>query len=234
MQHLDSRLSAIAALFTPGGRGIDVGTDHGYLPVALVQAGKAAHFIASDLRPGPLQSARANIRENGLADQIEARLADGLDGLPLAGVTDIVIAGMGGQLIAEILARRASELAGVNLLLQPMTQAAFLRRWLCANGFAIRRERCAVAAGKAYAVIQAGFTGEEIPCTPLYALTGRAPEDGGEDAAVYLKTLLEREEKRLRGLHASASPDPDALREAEGLVRGVKEILQARGKDGKV
>ena len=79
MQHLDSRLSAIAELFTPGGRGIDVGTDHGYLPVALVQAGKAAHFIASDLRPGPLQSARANIRENGLADRIETRLADGLD-----------------------------------------------------------------------------------------------------------------------------------------------------------
>ena len=129
---------------------------------------------------------------------------------------------------------RAAELAGVNLLLQPMTQAAFLRRWLCANGFAIRRERCAVAAGKAYAVIQAGFTGEEIPCTPLYALTGRAPEDEGPDAGAYLKALLEREEKRLRGLNASASPDPEALREAAELVCGLKGILRARGKDGKV
>ena len=233
MQHLDKRLSVIASLFTPGGRGIDVGTDHGYLPVALVQAGAAASMLATDVRPGPLDSARRCVRENGLEGQIETRLTDGLDGLPLSGVTDIIIAGMGGQLISEILSRRVSELAGVNLLLQPMTQAPYLRQWLCENGFAIRRERCAVAAGKAYTVIQAAFTGEKPPCPPLYALVGRSPEDKGEDAGAYLETLLSREEKRLKGLTASANPDPAEIAEAEMLAAGLREILAARkGKEG--
>lgn len=234
MQHLDKRLSVIASLFTPGGRGIDVGTDHGYLPVALVQAGAAVSMLATDVRPGPLDSARRCVRDNGLEGQIETRLTDGLDGLPLSGVTDIIIAGMGGQLISEILSRRVSELAGINLLLQPMTQAPYLRQWLCENGFAIRRERCAVAAGKAYTVIQAAFTGEKTPCPPLYALVGRSPEDAGEDAGAYLETLLGREEKRLKGLTASANPDPAEIAEAEMLAAGLREILAARkGKEGK-
>ena len=232
MQHLDKRLSVIASLFTPGGRGIDVGTDHGYLPVALVQSGAALSMLATDVRPGPLDSARRCVRENGLEGQIETRLADGLDGLPLAGITDIIIAGMGGQLIAEILSRRVSELDGINLLLQPMTQAPYLRQWLCENGFAIRQERCAVAAGKAYAVIQAAFTGEKIPCPPLYALVGRSSEDEGEDACTYLETLLGREEKRLKGLCASVSPNPAEIAEAKTLAAGLREILAARKKKG--
>lgn len=231
MQHLDKRLSVIAGLFTPGGRGIDVGTDHGYLAVALVQGGKAQSMLATDVNPGPLQSARNCIAENGLTDRIDTRLADGLEGLPLSGFTDIIIAGMGGQLISSILSQRVGELAGKNLLLQPMTQAPALRQWLCENGFSILLERCAVAAGKAYTVIQARFTGEKTDCSPLFALVGRTPEDGGEDAGVYLQTLLSREQKRLKGLKAAASPDEGEIRQSEELVAGIKEILARREKE---
>ncbi len=230
MQHLDKRLSVIASLFTPGGRGIDVGTDHGYLPVALVQSGAALSMLATDVRPGPLDSARRCVRENGLEGQIETRLADGLDGLPLAGITDIIIAGMGGQLIAEILSRRVLELDGINLLLQPMTQAPYLRQWLCENGFAIRQERCAVAAGKACnAVIQATFTGEKIPCPPLYALVGRvAGGRGGGWPAPIRKRCLAARRSGSKGLCASASPNPAEIAKRRHWISGLREILAAR------
>lgn len=184
-------------------------------------------------RPGPLDSARRCVRENGLEGQIETRLADGLDGLPLAGITDIIIAGMGGQLIAEILSRRVSELGGVNLLLQPMTQAPYLRQWLCENGFAIRQERCAVAGRERRTrSSKRPSPAKKSPGPPLYALVGRSPEDEGEDAGSYLETLLGREEKRLRGLSASASPNPPEIAEAETLTAGLREILAARKKKG--
>ncbi len=228
MIHLDNRLSRMAEMMTPGGRGIDVGTDHGYLAVSLVQQGRAASMLATDINEAPLASARSCIAENGLTDQIDTCLTDGLTSVDLRGVTDIFIAGMGGILITEILAARLPELEDKNLVLQPMTQAPALRQWLCRNGFAILQERCAVVSGKAYSILNARFDGQKQEAGLLFSLIGRTPEDGSDQATVYLQTLLSRQQKVLRGLSQAETADAEKLAETRQIVTHLEELLRQR------
>lgn len=228
MIHLDKRLARMAGMMTAGGRGIDVGTDHGYLAVSLVQQGIAASMIATDINEAPLRSAQSCIRENELEDKIETVLTDGLQGVDLSGVTDIFIAGMGGILITEILAARLSELQDKNLILQPMTQAPALRAWLLEHGFAICKERCAAVGGKAYSIINARFDGEKRTCDLLYGLIGRSWEDESEDAEIYLQTLLARQQKVLRGLQQAENADPEKLIETRMVIDRLQELLRKR------
>lgn len=176
MTALDGRLQAAADFVTPEGFVVDVGADHGYLPVYLVEQGRARQALATDVNPQPLACARENIAAAGLEGKIRTQLADGLKGVDLTGATDIIIAGMGGMLIAEILEKRLSELDGLNLILQPMTQAPYLRRWLWSNGFDILEETPAQAAGKMYTVLRARFTGNIRECGELFAHVGRIPD----------------------------------------------------------
>ena len=228
MLQLDKRLMLMASYMTPGGYGVDVGTDHGYLAVFLVQSGMAKRMLATDIRSGPLSSAQRCIREAGLTDQIETRLTEGLNGLDLTGVTDILIAGMGGILISEILSARLSDLSDKNLILQPMTQSAALRSWLGANGFAILSEKCATVAGKSYSVIHARFTGEIHSCTPFEALVGKAKEDQSPDADTYLSALLHREEKALRGLCMAQQPDLSEIEQLKEQISRLQALIHQR------
>ena len=144
--NLSPRL-AMAAGLVPGDRNdirlADVGTDHAYLPVRLLQDRGAdlAHVIAADLRPGPLDRARQTVRAAGLEGAVDFRLCDGLEGLRPGEADVIVIAGMGGETIAHILAHAPwYDWAGITLILQPMSSMPDLRGWLGAHGFAIERE----------------------------------------------------------------------------------------------
>ena len=101
---LDERLKTVAALVRPGSRVADIGTDHGYLPVYLVKEGICPRAIAADLRSGPLESARRHVTAAGLSDRIDLRLGDGLTPIEPQEVDDMIIAGMGGETIAGILA----------------------------------------------------------------------------------------------------------------------------------
>ena len=100
---LDNRLTACAELV--GGEGIvcDVGTDHAYLAAELINSGKCSKVIASDINEGPLDSARKTVEKYGITDKVELVLSDGLKNVSLDGVSDIVIAGMGGETIAAII-----------------------------------------------------------------------------------------------------------------------------------
>ena len=94
MTALDGRLQAAADFVTPGAFVVDVGADHGYLPVYLVEQGRALGALATDVNPQPLASARENIAAAGLEGKIRTQLADGLKGVDLNGVTDIIVAGV--------------------------------------------------------------------------------------------------------------------------------------------
>ena len=138
---------AMAAGLVPGDRKnirlADIGTDHAYLPVWLLQNRGAdlAHVIAADLRPGPLDRARQTVRAAGLEGAVDFRLCDGLEGLRPGEADVIVIAGMGGETIAHILAHAPwYDWAGITLILQPMSSMPDLRGWLQGHGFAIERE----------------------------------------------------------------------------------------------
>lgn len=100
---LSKRMQRLASLVTEGNRLADVGTDHGYIPIALVQEGKIPHAIAMDVNAGPLSRAIEHIRESGLSTYIETRQSDGLAGLLPKEADTVLIAGMGGMLTVRIL-----------------------------------------------------------------------------------------------------------------------------------
>lgn len=153
--HLSSRLLAVAELVPPGGHVIDVGTDHGMLPVWLVQTGRAEHVWASDLRSGPLQSAERLIAETGTGERIDLRLTDGLQGFSADDADTVVIAGMGGETMVSILAAAPWLHEGVSLILQPQSKQGVLRRWLAENGFTVTCERLVRDAGRIYPILTA-------------------------------------------------------------------------------
>ncbi len=169
---ISRRLAAAAEYVRQGAVIADVGTDHAYLPIFLCLSGKAVGGVASDIHKGPLKRAEENIRAYGLSDKLDTLLCDGLDGIALRHPTDILILGMGGELIADIL-RRAdfTRQAGIRLILQPMTHPEILRGFLAENGYTICHESL-VQEDRIYQIICAEYTGETAELTPLSALVG--------------------------------------------------------------
>ena len=139
---ISKRLLLCAELVPPCGTVADVGTDHGYLAIHLLQTGKCARVIAADLREKPLESARTNAAFYGVTDKMTFVQTDGLCKIEPGSFEVLVLAGMGGDLIARILAE-APWLDGGNytLILQPQSAANELRRWLGERDWSIDRER---------------------------------------------------------------------------------------------
>jgi len=177
---LDKRLSAVAALVRPGSRLADIGTDHAYLPVHLVQAGVCPSAIASDIGAGPLEAARHTVTENGLSSEIALRLGDGLATVKSVEVEDIAIAGMGGETIAAILeAAPWVKNSRLRLILQPMTRAEDLRRWLLQNGFSVMEEHLIVDGRHLYPVLAAEYTAAPVCNDDLLIYGGFFEENEG-------------------------------------------------------
>ena len=153
---MNKRLQAICSLICQGRGVVDVGTDHGYIPVALAQNGYAGKIIASDICPGPLQAARNSAKSAAVDDKIEFLLCDGLDGCEKSAIDTIVIAGMGGDTICGILDRAEWCMTpDYTLILQPMTKAEVVRYWLAYNGYEFLDEVLVKDGGIIYQVIRA-------------------------------------------------------------------------------
>ena len=152
---ISKRLSIVASFVPQGAVLLDVGSDHAYLPIELVESGKIERAIAGEVVVGPYQSAVKNVETHGLVDKIQVRLANGLAAFEETDqVSTITIAGMGGRLIATILEEGLDKLSSVNrLLLQPNNREDELRVWLQAHGFQIVAESILEEAGKYYEII---------------------------------------------------------------------------------
>lgn len=185
----DKRLLACAK-YVKGERVCDVGTDHGYLPAYLLTENICKTAIAADVNEKPLLSADRTLRENGLSDRAQTVLSDGLKSIDLTSVTDIVIAGMGGELISAILAADSC-LGGINLILQPMTKAPNLRKWLCDNGFCILSERAVEEGRHIYTVINAVYDNTVHPYDNVYLQIG-ALDPADDTARKYIRLQAER------------------------------------------
>jgi len=196
---MDKRLEAIAALVRPGSRIADIGTDHAYLPVALVGSGKCPSALACDVREGPLQNAKKAVDAAGLADRIECRLGDGLSVVGADEADEVIVAGMGGETIAAILAACpwAAE-PGRRYLLQPMTHAEDLRRYLFANGFIIERELTVAVGRHVYLIMETEAAGAS-PCKDeVAAWLGRiGTEEPTPSDLTYLRLVRRRLQNRL-------------------------------------
>lgn len=189
----------VASMVRRGSRVADIGTDHAYLPVYLVQAGICPGGIAADIRSGPLDAARRTVTEAGLTDVIVLRLGDGLAPVKAVETDDVVIAGMGGETIVEILAAADwVKDARLRLVLQPMTRAEELRRWLLTSGFAITEERLVRDGHRLYPVMAAAYTAAE-PETDEFAFY--AGFFSAEEGRPYREMMAEHLTRRAAGLH---------------------------------
>ena len=173
---LTPRLRMAADLVPAGARLADVGTDHAYLPAALILEGKIPFAIAADLRLGPLTRAKETVRQAGLMGKVAFRLCDGLSGIRPQEVDAAAIAGMGGETIAAILGAAPWTREGVPLILQPMSSMPDLRKWLQENGFTIQEERLAREGNILYTALSVR-AGDMPPLSPAELWAGRNQND---------------------------------------------------------
>ena len=210
---LDGRLMS-AVGYVRGGVVADVGTDHAYLPVYLVASGRADSAVASDINRGPIENAKETIRKYGLEEKITTLVADGLDGIEQYAPNDVIIFGMGGELIADIIDRAAWTKSGTRLILQPMTKPEILRDYLGENGFCIIDERLSEADGRVYQTLCVEYDGEKREYSGLARILGeKNTERGGELWLKLAERLLSTYSTRKRGktISGADTSEEDAI-----------------------
>ena len=210
---LSGRLEAIAELIPKCGILSDIGTDHAYIPIFAVENKLCERALAADLRKGPLEMAEANIRKHSLESRIELRLGNGLEPVRPEECDVIVIAGMGGLLIRDILsaAPEKSNRAAL-LLLQPNNAVDALRKWLYENGYDILEEKLISDAGKLYCLIKSNWTGVPVSKDEFDIYIGEWIFEGnGELLGKYLHKKLKELEMIIEGRSRS---DPEKKRYA--------------------
>ncbi|MBO5343866.1 MAG: Nif3-like dinuclear metal center hexameric protein [Ruminococcus sp.] len=169
---LDNRLKMCADMISGKGIVCDVGTDHALLAAHLITTGKCEKVIASDINEGPFESAHRTVEKYGISGKVDLVLSDGLKNIDGESVSDIIIAGMGGETIAKIISECPFDLEGIRLILQPMTKAEVLRKWLICNGFSVMSESGIEEGDKLYSVITATFDKLSYDLTEFESLRG--------------------------------------------------------------
>lgn len=239
---INLRLKTLYDMIPECARMGDVGTDHGYLPIYCIQTGKCGSAVASDLREGPLQTARNNIAAYGLEDRIETLLCSGLDGYRDRACDVIVIAGMGGFTIRKILAdwlasrENDKDFPGNPLfLLQPNTAEPELRQFLWEHSFSIEEERAVKDGLHVYVGILGRFTGEPQPYTAAECYTGKIMRGRMEESdRIYYEALYRKYSNVLAGLARKRQPGRASTEKTDAYERLLKEldrIIKSGGSD---
>ena len=197
---LDSRLSLCASFVRQDSKLADIGTDHAYLPVWLCQNGVCKSAVAADINPEPLSRGQLTIAQAGLEDKVKTRLSDGLKSISADEADDIVIAGMGGELIAKIILDcEYSRDKDKRFILQPMTKSELLIERLCQNGFEILSQDCCVASNKCYTVLLVQYSGEKRAYSEVYPYICELKPKENETHLRFLKAHIERLLKKANG-----------------------------------
>lgn len=224
---LDNRLLVCAKLVRRGRIVADIGTDHAYLVVWLIINGIIPHAIASDLRQGPLLNAQNNINKYNVNDSIETRLSNGLDNINQDEVDDIVMAGMGGELIIDII-KRAPWLKdkSKHLILQPMSAEPDLREFLLQEGFLIESEQAVVSYGKVYSVMSVFYDGKVEQRSKFYPYIGLLDKNLTDEAYLYIEKEIRDLNNRILGF--TATNQLDKAQHLKDIVDGLFSILRER------
>ena len=225
---LSMRLERVAAQVPAGARLADIGSDHAYLPVALMRRGVIMAAVAGEVATTPFHAAERTVRENGLEQQITVRLADGLAAIEAGeGITAISVCGMGGETIRDILERGKAHLSGEErLVLQPNGGEQPLRQWLMENGYRILGEELLRENRFYYEIIVAErsepvtYTDEQLYFGPLQ-MQARSPE-----FLAKWQRMLRQKHKTLASFeHARQAVPQDKVREIELQARWIAELL---------
>ncbi|MBQ3583671.1 MAG: SAM-dependent methyltransferase [Lachnospiraceae bacterium] len=208
---LSKRLQRVAQTVTPGYRVVDIGTDHGYVPIYLMEHRLATHVIAMDINRGPLKRAEEHIKEQNFEYDIETRLSDGFSSLQ-SGEADIaVIAGMGGELIKSILQKGSHVLGDFReLILSPHSEIEEVRKYLHSAGFRIDGEEMLIDDGKFYTIIKAVRGTEPSYSEAEYRYGKCLIEKQDEVLYQFLINRKEKTEKILEGLQKEQTENSKA------------------------
>ncbi|MFD1485654.1 tRNA (adenine(22)-N(1))-methyltransferase [Lacticaseibacillus baoqingensis] len=229
--HLSKRLQSIADFVEPGSRIADIGTDHAYIPIALAQAKSIEYAVASDIGAGPCAIAQANVAHAQVQDLVVVRQADGLQGItPADGIDTVIIAGMGGQLMVEILTAGADHLDGTeSLILEPNRDDYTVRAWLAAHEFGILDEDLLEDDGHVYPIIVAGQTKPEVPYTEADLLLG--PVLRQKRSPLFLRQLdrlIATSQHILAGLRQANQLAPAKVAAEAARLQLLQEVRDAR------
>lgn len=229
---LTPRLEQVAEYIPAGESVIDIGTDHAYLPLSVILSGKCPRAIAADVRPGPLEAARKHIQECQAEEKVAVRLSNGLDAFLPEELECVVMAGMGGHLIAELIARAGDQgrLACCHtLVLQPQSEPDRVRRALHEAGWQIKKEAMTEDRGKFYVVMQA-VPGQERYSEEEYEYGRRLFELRDP---VFYRVLTARTEKDRKIRTALQERDNASetvrlrLKELDNMIRLEERMLRA-------
>ena len=235
---LSRRLALVAESVSGIETMADIGTDHGALPIMLVKSGRCQKAIASDINKGPVDIVTVRVGVARLNEKIEIRKGNGLKILKPGEVQLIVIAGMGGALISEILGASydVCQRDDVKLILQPNIEPGVVRRWLIKNSFQITREDLVYDQGKFYEMMWAEFTLEEnhYPGDFEGLIGGYLVKNRHELAALYLQRKLAKVEDVLVYLEVESNNDDvgnkeniiDRLNQIKKEIELIKSIIK--------
>ena len=160
---LSKRLQAVADLVTEGASVADIGTDHGYIPIYLIEHHIAEKVIALDINRGPLERARMHIVGHGLKEKIETRLSDGLEKLSANEADIITICGMGGRLIADIVTKGMNVITrNTTLIVSPQSEVGDFRHFLVSQRLVVDDEKMLKEDGKYYFIIKCRKSDENV------------------------------------------------------------------------
>lgn len=226
MLKISKRLCTVAQHVRNGAIVADIGTDHAYLPIYLALEKRIKRAVASDINEGPLSRAREHINKYSLENVIYTYLTDGLNGIEKFEPTDIVICGMGGELIAKIIENalfvRNSK---IRLILQPMTMIRELREYL-SNGFLTIDENVVFEDNKLYQIICVEYDGRVHKLTNAELELGpKNIEKGGEEFNKLLNSTIAKKQKKLAGLKLGGQDTSEVeaeIKELKALLKGEK------------
>ena len=217
MVNLDNRLGAAFEFCRSGVVSVDVGCDHARLAAALALE-KSCRVIASDVKDGPLEAAKRTLAELGVTS-VETVKSDGLDEIDYA--DDVIICGMGGELIADIAERCRFKSENTRFILQPMTKAEVMRKRLCKAGFELLEEKTAEDSGKIYSVMLWRFTGVAREIDEIEALCGKNRDK------IYLDKVAEKLKKNAKNMEKSSG----LAEEAERLRKTADAVMRNAAED---
>lgn len=221
---ISKRLLTVAALVPSCDTLADIGSDHGLLPLYLLQNGRVQRAYCCDIRPGPLNTAIKNIAAFGLENRAYPLLGNGLE--PMRGIRHscVVIAGMGGETIADILSNdQISSDDPRYFVLQPMTRANLLRRYLADSGFEIVRFSLCEDGGRLYECM-AVKKGASVETDPLFLEINRPLDANPELYRRYLLHESAHLHAMLDGIQQSVSPDQSAISRLSWLLSAIEHL----------
>lgn len=223
---LTARLAMVASLVRDGRPLADIGTDHAYLPVFLLQERRIPHAAACDVREGPLKNAASTVEREGVADRVELILCSGFDDPALLQYQDFVMAGMGGNLMVDLMeAAPFLQTPDNHFVLQPQSHAEDVRAFLYRNGFEILQETATEDTGRVYLAIEAIYTGEARDATLAECYLGRLPESASPYKYDYFRQVRHRLTARHDAL-LTYEDEQEECRLLEDVLTAVDTVLK--------